>query len=250
MTHQLSNHVAFVSGSGRNIGRAIALELAGAGCAVITNGSSNHAAGESVAEECRALGVDAMYLAGSVGEPNVVKDIAARALDHFGKVDIVVNNAAIRPATPFLELDEDEWAHVLGVNLHAHYYTSRAFLPAMVEQGWGRIVNITGMNAIHGYAGRAHVSVSKHGAWGMTKALAKEFGPRGITVNAISPGPIGTDHPDDPDMQAHIEEQVTRIPVGRLGKPQEIAALAGFLCSDGGAFVNAQMIACNGGTQT
>jgi len=246
----MTQHVAFVSGSGRNIGRAIALELAGRGCSVITNGSSSHDAGEAVAQECRDLGVDAMYLGGSVGDPAVVKSLAAKALDHFGKVDIVVNNAAIRPATPFLELDEEEWSQVLGVNLHAHYYTSRAFLPKMVEQGWGRIVNITGMNAIHGYAGRAHVSVSKHGAWGMTKSLAKEFGPNGITVNAISPGPIGTEHPDDPAMQAHIEEQASKIPVGRLGKPEEIAALAGFLCSDGGAFVNAQMIACNGGTQT
>ena len=97
---------------------------------------------------------------------------------------------------------------------------------------------------------RPHVSVSKHGLWGLTKSLAKEFGPHGVTVNAISPGPIATSHPDNPEMQKHIEEQASKIPVGRLGKPEEIAGLCGYLCSDAGAFVNAQMIACNGGLQT
>lgn len=246
----MGEHVAFISGSGRNIGRAIALELARAGCSIITNGSRNHDAGEAVAEECAALGVEALYIGGSVGDGATVREMADIALKQFGKVDIVVNNASVRPETPFLELEEDEWHEVLGIDLHSSYHTSRAFLPGMVDAQWGRIINITGMNAIHGYAGRAHVSVSKHGLWGLTKALAKEFGPKGITVNAISPGPIGTEHPDDPAMQAHIEEQKSKIPVGRLGKPEEIAALCGFLCSDGGAFMNAQMVACNGGTQT
>jgi 3-oxoacyl-[acyl-carrier protein] reductase len=105
------------------------------------------------------------------------------------------------------------------------------------------------MNAMHGYNGRAHVSTSKHGNWGLTKALAKEFGPKGITVNIISPGPIKSEH-DDPAMTKHINEQAAKIPVGRLGEPDEVAAVLAMLVSDGGAFVNGQMLQVNGGTQT
>jgi 3-oxoacyl-[acyl-carrier protein] reductase len=118
----------------------------------------------------------------------------------------------------------------------------------MLENGWGRIINITGMNAIHGYKGRAPVSAAKHGLWGLTKSLGKEFGAGGITTNAISPGPIDT--AGDHEQREHILSMVPRIPLGRLGKPEEIAALANFLCSNGGGFVNGQMINCNGGTET
>jgi 3-oxoacyl-[acyl-carrier protein] reductase len=105
------------------------------------------------------------------------------------------------------------------------------------------------MNAIHGYSGRCHVSVAKHGLWGLTKALAKEFGRRGITVNAISPGPIRTEH-RDPEMTRHIESQLEKIPLGRLGEPEEIASLCGMLASDDGGFISGQMIAANGAAQT
>jgi 3-oxoacyl-[acyl-carrier protein] reductase len=119
----------------------------------------------------------------------------------------------------------------------------------MVEAGWGRIVYFAGMNAIQGYTGRAHVSASKHGGWGLTKALAKEFAAQGITANCISPGPIGTDRAD-PEMAAHIAGQVGRIPTGRLGAADEVAAAVSLLASDKGAFINGQMIQVNGGTQT
>ncbi len=175
--------------------------------------------------------------------------MAREALEHFGTVDILINNAAIRPAKPFLELDEADWHRVLDVDLNAAFYTAKAFLPAMVAGGWGRIINLTGMNAIHGYAGRAPVSAAKHGVWGLTKALAKEFGPRGVTVNAVSPGPIRSQHPD-PAMTQHIESQLGKIPLGRLGEPQEIAALCGFLASEAGGFISGQMIAANGAAQT
>src|SRR3546814_2644584 len=109
---------------------------------------------------------------GDVGQSSAVKQIARTALAEFGAVDIVVNNAAIRPSKPFLEMSEEDWHRVLDVDLNSAVYSSRAFLPGMIEKGWGRIVNITGMNAIHGYSGRAAVSVAKHGLWGLTKALA------------------------------------------------------------------------------
>ncbi len=247
MTDQ--KHVALVTGAGRNIGRAIVLELAGRGYDVIVNGRTDQSAVDAVAEEAQALGVKALALLADVGNPTAVRKLAAAALETFGKVDVVVNNAAIRPQTPFLDMTDEDWHRVMATDLHSAFYTSRAFLPKMVELGWGRIVNLAGMNAIHGYSGRAHVSASKHGLWGLTKALAKEFGPKGITVNAISPGPIRTAHRDE-SMTHHIESQLAKIPLGRLGEPEDIAKLCGLLASDDGGFISGQMIAANGAAQT
>ncbi|MBI3637118.1 MAG: SDR family oxidoreductase, partial [Candidatus Rokubacteria bacterium] len=148
-----------------------------------------------------------------------------------------------------LEMTEAQWHLVLAVDLDAAFHTAQEFLPGMVTKQWGRIINITGMNAIQGYAGRAHVSAAKHGLWGLTKALAREFGPKGVTVNAVSPGPIATEH-DDPATVRHIAEMVGRVPLGRLGQPREIASLCGWLASDEGGFVSGQMIGANGGAAT
>ena len=160
-----------------------------------------------------------------------------------------MNNAALRPARPFLETTEEEWRRVMAVDLDAAVWLARACLPGMLERGWGRIVNFTGMNAIHGYAGRAPVSVAKHGVWGLTKALAKEFGARGVTVNAVSPGPIAGDSDDEASAE-YRQALVARVPVGRLGAPREVAAVVRMLVSDGGAFVNGQMLQVNGGAET
>lgn len=240
---------ALITGSGRNIGRAIALRLADDGFNVVVNGSSDRAACDEVAAEAQTKGVETMVAMGDVGKAEDVRRIAAQAIDQFGAVDILINNAAIRPLSPFLDMDEDEWHRVLAVNMQAAFWLARACLPGMVERGWGRIVNMAGMNAIQGYNGRAHVSVAKHGAWGLVKSLAKEFGPRGITANIISPGPIQGEH-DDPAMAAHIESMISKVPVGRLGESGEIAAAVSMLVSNEGGFVNGQMIQVNGGAQT
>ncbi|MEE9590747.1 MAG: 3-oxoacyl-ACP reductase FabG [Hyphomicrobiaceae bacterium] len=245
----LDGRTALVTGAGRNIGRAIILDLAARGCNVIVNTRVNQSEADAVAAEARELGANAVTMLGDVGRPAEIKRIAGQALERFATVDILVNNAAIRPAAPFLELEEQDWHRVVDVDLHAAFYTAKAFLPGMVAQHWGRIINLTGMNAIHGYAGRAHVSAAKHGLWGLTKALAKEFGPSGVTINAISPGPIQSQHPD-PAMTQHIASQLGKIPLGRLGEPREIAALCGFLASDQGGFISGQMIAANGAAQT
>jgi 3-oxoacyl-[acyl-carrier protein] reductase len=177
-----------------------------------------------------------------------VRRIAAAALERFETIDILVNNAAVRPQQSFLEMSDDDWRRVLDVDLNASAGFARAFLPGMCAKGWGRIVNFTGMNAIMGTGGRAHVSAAKHGVWGLTKALAKEFGGKGVTANAISPGPIAGDREEW--TGDHARQSAARIPLGRMGTPAEIAAVCGLLCSDEGGYISGQMIAVNGAGTT
>ena len=240
---------ALVTGAGKNIGRAVALGLAEDGFDVAINGATDRAAAESVAAEVRGLGRQAVVIMGDVGTRAECARIAADALAAFGTVDVLVNNAALRPAKPFLELTEADWRRVMGVDVEASIWLSQALLPGMVAQGWGRIVNFTGMNAIHGYAGRAPVSVAKHGLWGLTKSLAKEFAKAGITVNAVSPGPIAADD-DVPGVANSRTGYVAKVPMGRMGTPAEIATVVRMLTSEGGAYVTGQMLQVNGGAET
>ncbi|MEK9673068.1 MAG: SDR family oxidoreductase [Rhodospirillaceae bacterium] len=240
---------ALITGSGRNIGRACALALADQGFNIVINGSSDQKSCDAVAGEVRAKGQDAMVIMADVGDKDACDAMADQAIKKFGGVDVLINNAATRPSHGFLEMADADWHRVLKVNFQAAFWLARKCLPGMVDRGWGRIINMAGMNAIHGYNGRSHVSASKHATWGMTKALGKEFGPNGITTNIISPGPIGGDH-TDPKMAAHIAETAARVPVGRRGTPDEIAGMVAYLVSDAGAFMNGQLIQVNGGTET
>lgn len=175
-----------------------------------------------------------------------VGDIAKRT---GGAIDVLVNNAAIRPHQGFLEMSEAEWQRVFDVNFNAAFWFCRAFLPGMVANGWGRVVSFVGMNAIGGHTGRAHVSASKHAVWGMSKTLAKEFGPKGITVNVISPGTILGEKADAALVEASNKLK-PGIPVGRLGTPDDLAAMVSLLASDNGGFINGQMLQINGGVVT
>ena len=244
-----STRTAFVTGSGRKIGRAIVLELAKRGCNVIVNGSSDSKACEKVAAEAEEQGGNALVAMGDVGDPTAIARMTTESLERFGTVDILVNNAAIRPHGPFLETTDEEWQLVMDVDMNAAFRFSRAFLPGMIAQGWGPIVNFTGMNAIRGNIEGAPISVAKHGVWGLTKSLVREFGPSGVTINAISPGPIA---PDDAGTAAdqHSAEMIAQIPLGYRGAPFHVAALCGFLTSEEGGYVTGQMIACNGGAAT
>ncbi|MBM3619606.1 MAG: SDR family oxidoreductase [Alphaproteobacteria bacterium] len=247
----MARRTALITGAGRNIGRACALYLAQDGFNVVVNGSANRAACEAVAQECTARGVEALVTMGDVGDPKDAQRIASEAIARFGAIDVLVNNAAIRPGKPFLETSEEEWRRVMSVDLDAAVWLSRACLPGMLARGWGRIVNFTGMNAMQGTGGRPSVTVAKHGVWGLTKALAREFGPKGITVNAISPGPIAGDRDnDDPAAVKHRQDSVKAVPVGRMGSATEIAGALRLLVSDDGAFINGQMLQINGGAAT
>lgn len=244
-----TRRTALITGSGRNIGRACALVLARDGMNIVLNGSANQAACDLVADEVRALGVDVAVAMGDVGDQTALAGIHAAAVKAFGTVDVLINNAAVRPNSPFLETDEDEWQRILDIDFHSARRLAKACLPGMIAKGWGRIVNFAGMNAIHGYNGRAPVSVSKHASWGLTKSLAKEFAKQGVTTNIISPGPIRPDEAD-PEMRAHIEGMVGKVPIGRLGESDEVAAMVSLLASDNGAFINGQLLQVNGGAET
>lgn len=241
----LEGKTAFVSGSGQNIGRAVAVQLARMGCNVVVNGSSNAAAAEETAALVEAEGVTALVAMGDMGKADAIRAIADAALTRFDRVDIVVNNAARRPHKPFLEMTEDDWNSVMDVALTAVFRTSQAFLPGMVDAGWGRIINFAGMKAIKGYNEGAPISAAKHGVWGLTKALSTEFASKGITINTVSPGQIRKDSEteDDPARAA-------RIPAGVMGQSQDIASMVGYLASPEARFVTGQMIAVNGGETT
>ena len=241
----LAGRTALVTGSGRNIGRAIALHLAEAGCNVILNGSRNRAACEDVAERIGAFGVESSIEICDIGDRNAVLTMARSAIDRFGTVDILINNAAIRPGGDFLEVSEDDWNRVMDVNFMSAFHLCRAFLPGMIEKGWGRIVNFTGMNAQMGGHSRPAVTVSKHAMWGLTKTLSRDYGPKGVTSNIVSPGTIPDISVDT--SQPRFEALRRENPSGRLGTADDIAAAVDLLVSEQGGFINGQMIQVNGG---
>jgi 3-oxoacyl-[acyl-carrier protein] reductase len=237
---------ALITGSGRNIGRGCAKELAAAGFDIVVNGSRDKAACERVADEVRAIGTDATIAMADIGDRSAVNAMAETALQTFGRIDVLINNAATRPASAFLEMTDDDLARVMNVNFYAAVWLSRAFLPGMVENGWGRIINFSGMNAQRGTGGHPHVAMSKHASWGLIKALSREFAPKGVTANVISPG---TFPGEDVDLSQsdRFQNLLQQTPVGRLGAAHDIAALVGLLCSDRGGFINGQILQVNGG---
>ncbi len=241
----LCGKTAFVSGSGANIGRGIAVHLAKLGCNVIVNGSTNEDAAQETAELVTKAGTEALVVMGDVGHREHLTAMAEKALARFGAVDILVNNASRRPHKPFLEMTDDDWHGVVDPALTGAFYTCRAFLPGMVDRKWGRIINFAGMKAINGYFEGAPISAAKHAVWGLTKALSTEFAPKGITTNILSPGQIrkDTETKDDPARAA-------KIPVGFMGRSEDIAEMVGFLASPAARFVTGQMIAVNGGEVT
>jgi 3-oxoacyl-[acyl-carrier protein] reductase len=240
---------ALITGSGRNLGRGVALRLAQAGFDIAVHARSNAADTEDVAREARALGLQAVTCLGDTGSTADVKNIVDKVLGAFGHVDVLVNVAAYRPFQDFLETSTADWARVMDTNVTGVFQLTQAFLPGMIERRWGRIINFSGMNSIRGYPQRVHIAASKHAVWGMTKALSREFGPYNITANVISPGPAESEHADKV-FDAAIVAQAKEIPLGRLGRQSEIAGVVAFLASEEASFVSGQMIGVNGGAET
>ena len=240
------NKTALITGSGQNIGRGVAHELASAGINIIINGKTNEIAAETVAAEMREYGVDAIVAMGNIGLEEEAEAVVNAGIKKFGHINILINNAAIRPHSPFLETSKEQWAEVINTNMNGPIWLAKKVIPSMLEEGWGRIINFTGMNAQRGFRGASAVSVSKHALWGLTKTLAMEFGQKGITSNIISPG---TFPPDDENISTNqkFQELLKSNPSGRLGHPSDIGGIIAFLCSDKGGFINGQMLQINGG---
>lgn len=241
--------VAIVTGSGRNIGRATALELARRGASVVVNARSNRTEADAVVAEIEALGGKAIAAIADVGIQEQVNAMVDAANAAFGKVDILINNAGLRAADPITDMTLEQWRAVLAVNLDGPFFASQAVIPGMIERGWGRIINVSGLNAFKGREDWAHVCASKMGALGLTRALAAELAEHNILVNHIVPGAFDTTPPPGQAdaFAAPPAARATGIPVGRLGLPEEIATTCAFLASDDASFITGQTIHVNGG---
>jgi len=243
---KLDGKVALITGSGRNIGRATALKLAGEGAHIVVNARANQAEADAVAREARDLGVKSLAILADIGNKDQVDAMVGRALNEFGRVDILINNAAIRPHKPFTEVTVQDWERVRGVVLDGAFYCTQAAIASMVKNQYGRILFFTGEGAFTGGSGRAHVSAAKMGLVGLARALASEFAPQNIRVNVVSPGSIDTRR-DNPEWYQGRAPNAAGIPLGRQGHVDEIAAACLFLVSDDGGFITGQTIHVNGG---
>jgi 3-oxoacyl-[acyl-carrier protein] reductase len=243
--NELGGKVAIITGSGRNIGRATALALAEGGAYIVVNARVNRAEAEAVAGEIQANGGTALVHIGDVADAIAVHAMADAALEHFGRIDILVNNAALRREKPFAEMEYADWREIIDVTLDGAFHCTKACLTALKKSGAGTIVNIGGLSAHTGAKNRAHVVTAKAGIVGFTRALANDLADDGITVNCVVPGLIGTPRPKDkPEPSHHMTHQTI---TGQRGTPDDVAAAVRFLCGPGARYVNGQAIHVNGG---
>jgi len=245
MTKELTGKAAVVTGAGRNIGRAIALTLAEGGACVLINARSNQSEAEAVAREIETAGGKAVVHIGDVADAKAVQAMADVAVKAFGRIDILVNNAALRREKTFAEMDYAEWREILDVTLDGTFHCIKACLPALQKSGAGTIVNIGGLSAHTGARNRAHVVTAKAGIVGFTRALANDLAGSGITVNCVVPGLIGTPRPKDKPEPAHHLTHNTIS--GDRGKPEDVAAMVRFLCGPAARYITGQAIHANGG---
>lgn len=244
----LTGRTALVTGSGRNIGRAIALALGAQGARVVVNGHADRAAVDAVVDELRAAGAEAIGVMANVGDDTEVERLVRAAQQHFGTLDIVVSNVGIRRKQPFLDITPGDWDEVLRTNLSAAFYLARHAIPDMQARHWGRIVLVSGFDGFWGQVTeRAHNVTAKAGLHGLAMALAREFGPHGITANTVAPGAIDTARDWSQYTHQQRERLEAEIPLGRYGRPDEVAAACELLCSERGGFISGQVLHVNGG---
>ncbi len=243
----LEGKTALVTGSGRNLWASIALALAEQGANVAVNVRESRKEAEAVADAVRRFGRKAMVVVADVSQPDDVKRMF-KEVDGLGGVDILVNNAAIRPKRAATDVSVDEWDRVLDTNLRGPFLCAQQAIERMRVHGWGRIVNISGIDATVGMAERPHNVASKGGLEALTRALATEWGHHGVTVNTVTAGVMDTTR----DLQHYPAwppppEWLRKVPIARLGKPDEFAATVAFLCSHEAGFITGQNVRVDGG---
>ncbi len=245
----LAGRTALVTGSGQNIGRAIVLGLAARGANVVVCGRSHRGNVDAVVDEARALGAQAIGVLFDQGSADEVAAAVDETVRRFGSIDITVANAAIRPHQPFFSISVDDWQRVLNTNLSSAFYLARAAIPHMFERKWGRVIHISGRDGTTAMSDRAHNVTCKAGIHGLTKALAVEFGPHGITANTVSPGPTETTRNLDnyPDFENRRRYWLSNMPLGRLGRPGDVANACAFLASPDAEYVTGQLLHLSGG---
>jgi NAD(P)-dependent dehydrogenase (short-subunit alcohol dehydrogenase family) len=244
---RLEHRRAIVTGAGQGIGRAIALGLAreGAGVAIA---DANEESANTVKKEVEAAGGNALAISADVSNEDSVAAMVETTLQEFRRVDILVNNAGIFPTSSVEEMSEADWDRVIGTNLIGSFLCARAVVPKFLNQGSGRIISLTSGRAFQGAKNGAHYAASKAGIIGFSKSLALELAPHGITVNVICPGITDTAQPRGHQTEEQIYAQAQRIPMGRIGQPEDLVGPAIFLASDAAAFITGQTILVNGGS--
>lgn len=243
---KLVGKTAVVTGASRGIGRAIALELAAQGANIVVNYAGSEAKAMEVAEEVRALGTKAMVVQANVSNATEVQDMMKRAIDEFGSIDVLVNNAGVTRDNLLMRMKEEEWDEVININLKGVFLCTKAVTRTMMKQRSGSIINVASIVGVSGNAGQANYVAAKSGVIGLTKTTAKELAPRGITVNAIAPGFISTDMTDKltPEVK---EAMLAQIPLARFGEPKDIASVVSFLASEDAKYMTGQTLHVDGG---
>ena len=244
----LNDSVAIVTGSGRGIGRAIALELAVAGAKVVVNYAGRADKAEESVELIREAGGECIAIQADVSQTVDVDRLVKTTLDHFGKIDILVNNAGITRDSLLLRMKEADWDAVLATNLKGVFLCTKAVSKGMLKQRSGVIVNISSVVGLSGNAGQANYAAAKAGIIGFSKSIAKEFAARGIRVNAVAPGYISTDMTETIAEGMH-SEILRAIPLGRLGKPEDVAKVVRFLVSPEASYITGQTLCVDGGME-
>lgn len=242
----LTGRAALITGSSRGIGRAIALQLARQGASIAVNYLSNEDAAKEVQETIRSYEGQAVLLQGDISVPEQAERVVDMTQEAFGRLDILVNNAGFNRDTLILRMSVEDWDEVMATNLRAVFLCTKAALRYMLKQRWGRIVNIGSVSGIAGNAGQANYAAAKAGLIGFTKAVAREMGSRSITANVVAPGLVRTELTEAIPQQV-VDMAMERIFVGRLGKPEDIAACVAFLASEEASYISGQLLAVDGG---